>query len=112
MTKVRNLSSINIATAIPAGAQLCEILDDDGSTCHGYELRGALTVLAVVARSPAAQAPYDTANAAIAADATKRAASLTILRNQVARVRVIPIGSRTDQDKWLLALSFLLLSEE
>lgn len=69
-----------------------------------------------VTESPAytaAEAPARTAAAtARTTKQTKDDAATTILLTQVARVRAIPAGSRSDQDRWLMALSWLVLSQE
>ena len=112
LTKVRNLASLAVSAPVPDGAQPCEILDDDGSTCHGYEHDGALKVLAVVAPGAALIARLDAMRTAAAAVDTKQATALTVIRNQVTRVRGIAEGSRTPQDRWLMALTYLMFREE
>ncbi len=115
MQKISNLlpSQLAVQHANPPPGQPCSLLDDDGSTCHGYDHGdGTFTIVAVVARSASAQATEDTRAAPDGVIATKIQAALTVVVNQVARVRAIAPASRTDQDKWLLSLSYLLFKQE
>lgn len=43
---------------------------------------------------------------------TKRANAIQVVKNQVTRVKAIAPAARADQDKWLLALSYLVFLEE
>lgn len=87
--------------------------DDQGSLYHAYQAEnGRIECAAMVQPSAAKQAADAASLTALAADRTKGDGAVTVVRNQVARVRAIPAGSRTDQDRWLLALSWLLFKEE
>jgi len=78
-----------------------------------YRLPDGRIVGACLRVASAAKEAADAAfNTAISAEQTKRTAALTVVKNQVARVRAIAPASRTDQDRWLLALSYLVLREE
>lgn len=100
-------------TATPPTHRRVLITSDDG-TCQGYEriADGSLFCGALVAPTSAKQAADSTATAAASADASKTLAAMNEIRDQVARVRPVAAGSRSDQDKWLLALSWVLLKRE
>ena len=86
--------------------------DAEGSLYDAYEVDGQVVGPAMRTPSAAWSTRVATAKSSEDAIATRRAAALTVVKNQVARVRAIPAATRTDQDKWLLALSFLVLREE
>jgi hypothetical protein len=94
------------------GGRRVRARDADGD--HDAYLMPDGRVVAAVLRvpSPARIAADAAAATAAAALDSKRATALQLVRDQVARVRGVAAGSRTNADKWLLALSLLFLSEE
>lgn len=92
------------------------VTDANGTWREVFEDGRPIGVRYQVAESPAYTAAEQPARIAAATaastKATKDTAARTILLAQVARVRAIPAGSRSDQDKWLMALSWLVLNEE
>jgi hypothetical protein len=115
MTKIQNLlqSQLAVQLASPPPGQPCSLLDDNGSTCHGYDQGGGkFAVVAVVQRAAAVQSAEDALAAPTNTVATKEQTALTVVTNQVARVQAIPPASRTDDDKWLLAISYLVFKQE
>ena len=82
-------------------------------TYDAYRLAdGRILGEALVVPSAAKVTADTAANTAAAQFAARVATARTVVQNQVTRVKGIAAGSRTDQDRWLLALSFLLLKEE
>ena len=95
------------------GATRIMVTTDDG-VCQGYQHPSDGRIWAGPLVQPT-QAKLDAdaaASAAASTVATKDTAARATVLAQVARVRAIPQGSRSDQDKWLLALSWLLYRQE
>lgn len=88
------------------------ITSDDG-TCQGYEriADAALFCGPLVAPTPAKTSADAAAAAANDTRSTAFAAAKVVIVNQSIRVRAIAPGTRSDQDKWLLALSIILAGE-
>lgn len=101
-----------VTTLESLGATRALLTTDDG-VCQGYAHTdgrlwpGPLVTpnAGKIAADSAAQTAGDTAN-------TKTAAAKTILAAQVARIRAIAAGSRSDQDKAIYALAWLLYGQE
>ena len=92
-------------------------LDDDGSEFRGYQLPDGRLIGSCFVVSPARQAVLDAANAASASLENKDAVARTIIVNQVAATRPkmpppIGNGTATAQERWLMALSWLLYRQE
>lgn len=89
------------------------IATDTNGVYHAYRMRdGRIQCESLVTPSQAKIDADAAADAAVGAAQTAYNAALLIIRNQVARVRAIPPASRTDSDRWCLALSRVLLKEE
>jgi hypothetical protein len=98
---------------VRANAVRVEITDADGSVWHGYEGPPLERVAEIAPVSGSARAlELDAAATASAARLAKFQTARTVVKTQVARVKAIAPAARTDQDRWLMALSFLIFSEE
>jgi len=122
LSKLRNYSGgapdggafVTVVSAFENASFRRVIIASDEGTCQGYEriADGALFCGALFARNQA-KIDADAAAATAASDvATKTAAARLVVTNQVNRVKAIAPASRTDQDKWLLALSYLVFQLE
>jgi hypothetical protein len=96
------------------GHEKVEVDATDGSVDRGYReiATGKLLCLATMVVSAARASALAAQQSAADSATTKTAAAKTVVLNQVLRVKAIAPGSRTDQDRWLLALSWLLFQQD